>query len=60
MQDMAFGYAATRPAMTQNVMPSLGLVVMLGLALASTVFGLGNPASVVAEYATATIAATEG
>ncbi len=56
MQDMTFGHAATRPAMAQNDMPSLGLAVMLGLAVASTMLGLSNPAAIAAEYSTVTVA----
>ncbi len=56
MQDMTFGHAATRPAMAQNDMPSLGLAVMLGLAVASTMLGLSNPGAIAAEYSTVTVA----
>jgi hypothetical protein len=60
MQDMTLGYVATRSAIAPRELPGLGLAMMLGLALAATIFGVGHPASVIAEYAMAATTADEG
>ena len=57
MSDMTLDYAAARSAVTQNEVPTFGLLVMVTLALASAAIGLSNPETFTAGYETAVILA---